>query len=321
MAGNVVKLSDLSPDQVPEELRVEAYFDFKAHPFAHEALFRAEGVQSAYAAILAIGEYAEEWLKETIARKRAEGAGLTVLANAAPGEKARSVGRFEVILEAGAVFAPASIVGSTEADRGSAIYVEAGARVLGGAIYLDGGAVYVGSGTTIEAGVGVKGPTIIGSRCEIRQGAYLRGNCILGDGCTIRGELKNVVMMDKANFPHPSYVGDSLCGYRTHFGNQAATANLGIYEGLRDRDKRRPLVLTVGGVGYDLGSPKMGIVMGDFSQLGCNSVTAPGTFLRPYTLAYALTLLKKGFYGPHEVLKNKPMEHGVIERAPLQPLE
>ena len=318
MAQKVVKLSELPPAEVPEPLRVEAYFDFQAHPFAHEALFHQEGVNSAYAAISAIGGYAKKWLAEKLAARRAAG-DAKVLTDAAGSGKALTAGHFEVILAEGAVFEPAAIFGSAE-GAGKTICVEAGARVLGSTIYLDEGDIYIGPGTTVEAGVGLKGPSIIGKDCEIRQGAYLRGSCVLGDGCTIRGELKNVVMMDKANFPHPSYVGDSLCGYMTHFGNQATTANLGIYEGLRDTDKRKPLILEVDGVGYDLGKPKMGICMGDFSQLGCNSVTDPGTFLRPYTIAYALTRLKKGFYGPREVLKNKPMEHGVIERAALKPL-
>ncbi len=320
MAGEVVKLSDLGADEVPEVLRTEAYFDFEAHPFAHEALFRRDGCQSAFGVIGAIGDYAREWLGQALQAKRGE-SGVTVLTDSAGSGGAQTIGCFDVILGEGAVFEPTSVVGSAEGGERHAICIEAGARVVGGAIYLDEGCVYIGSGTVVEAGVGIKGPTIIGKDCEIRQGAYLRGSCVLGDGCTIRGELKNVVMMDKANFPHPSYVGDSLCGYMTHFGNQATTANLGIYEGVRDKEKRKPLILAVDGVGYNLGSPKMGICMGDFSQLGCNSVTDPGTFLRPYTIAYALTRLSKGFYGPNEVLKNKPMEHGVIERVPLEPLE
>ena len=117
-----------------------------------------------------------------------------------------------------------------------------------------------------------------------------------------------------------SYVGDSLCGYMSHFGNQATAANLGIYEGVRDPDKRQSIVVRVGDKAYDLGKPKMGVCLGDFSQVGCNSVADPGTFLAPYTIVYSLTRITKGFYGPNEVLKNKPMEHGVVERAKLQPL-
>jgi len=321
MAGKVVKLAGLSPGQVPEVLKPEAYFDFTAHPFAHEALFRRPGVNSVYAAILAIGDYAKEWLARAIGRRKAQGSGLRMLTDAAPNDKAQVIGKFQVMLEGDAVFQPATIIGSAAEEGRHAIYVESGASILGSVIYLGEGDIYVGSGTTLEPGVGIKGPTIIGRNCEIRQGAYLRGNCILGDGCIIRGELKNVVLMDKANFPHPSYVGDSLCGYMTHFGNQVTAANLGIYEGIRDPGKRKNLLVTVGDTAYDLGKPKMGVCMGDFSQLGCNSVPDPGTFLRPYTIAYSLTRLNKGFYGPREVLKNKPMEHGVIERAPLKGLE
>jgi hypothetical protein len=126
--------------------------------------------------------------------------------------------------------------------------------------------------------------------------------------------------MNKGNFPHPSYLGDSLAGYMTHFGNQVTAANLGIYNGVREKDKRINLTLTIGGKTYDIGTPKMGVVMGDFCQVGCSSTTDPGTFLRPFTIAYTLTRITKGLYGPNEVLKNKPMEHGVIERAPLDQL-
>ena len=320
MAEEVLSLKDLKLEDVPAQLRPETYFDFQAHPFAHEALFQRPDVNSVYAAILAIGDYTGQWLRDAVERKKAERGDLTVLRGSAPNANCHCLGDFEVVLEEGAFFEPARLIGSTQEGVCHTVYVESGARVVASDLYLDGGGLYVGAGTSLEAGVGIKGPTIIGENCEVRQGAYLRGNCILGSGCTIRGELKNVVLMDVATFPHPSYLGDSLCGYMTHFGNQGTAANLGIYEGVRERDKRQNIKLRVGGKTYDLGSPKMGVCLGDFSQVGCNSVTDPGTFLAPYTIVYALTRVNKGFYGPREVLKNKPMEHGVIERVPLSPL-
>jgi len=320
MAVDVKKLSDLTGDQVPADLRPKTYFDFEAHPFAHQGLFERDDAASVYGAILAIGDYAAGWLQEAIAAARGR-TGATVLTDTTPNPKAQTVGRFEVILGAGAVFEPATVIGSTDPAARHTICLEPGATVIGAVIYLADGDISVASGTVIEPGTGIKGPSIVGRDCEIRQGAYLRGNCVLGDGCIIRGELKNSVMMDLANFPHPSYVGDSLLGYMTHFGNQATAANLGIYEGVREPSKRKSIKLRIGGKTYDLGSPKMGVCMGDFSQVGCNSVTDPGTFLRPYTIAYALSRISKGFYGPNEVLKNKPLEHGVIERVPLEPLD
>jgi hypothetical protein len=64
---------------------------------------------------------------------------------------------------------------------------------------------------------------------------------------------------------------------------------------------------------------KLGIVMGDLSQVGCNSVSDPGTFLGPRTIVYQLSRINKGFYGPDEVLKNKPIEHGIVERSTFKP--
>jgi acetyltransferase-like isoleucine patch superfamily enzyme len=321
MADEVIKLQSLRKEDIPADLRAETYFDFNTHPFEHQRLL--EQTDSVYAAILGIDEYAAKWLADTIAKKRSAARAFD---NKAP-KPAHTIGNFEVLLEDGVVFEPARIIGRVPALRGPSqkddlrysIYVGKDAKVIGTDIYLEKGSIYIGAETTVEPGVGIKGPVIIGKETELRQGAYLRGDCIIGNGCVIRGEIKNCVLMDKANFPHPSYLGDSLCGYMTHFGNQATTANLGIFAGLVEKHKRKPLVIRCNGRAYDIGNPKMGICMGDYSQVGCNCVSDPGTFLKPYTITYPLARISKGFYGPNEILKNKPLEHGVIERSPYKP--
>ena len=317
MSEEILKLMELSKDQVPEELRAGQYFDFEAHPFGHQSLF--EQSSSVCQAIRKIDEYAKKWLAENIEKGKAGEKQARIITGENIAGCTYTQGKFEAIVCEGAEFSPRSVIGA-KGDEPGRIFLGPGAKLIGCDVYVNKGHLYVGAGTSIEAGAGIKGPTIIGTDCEIRQGTYLRGDCILGNGCVIRGEIKNTVLMDKANFPHPSYLGDSVCGYMTHFGNQATTANLGIYEGLRDNDKRLSLKIRLDGKVYDLGTPKMGVCMGDFSQLGCNCATDPGTFLRPYTIAYTLTRITKGFYGPNEILKNKPLEHGVVERVPLRAL-
>lgn len=312
MADDVTKLQDLSKKDVPVDLRAETYFDFGAHPFEHQQLFAQ--TNSVYGAILHIDEYVTKWLVDTIAK---EGRSAKPFKNKTP-KSAHAVGNFQVLVQDGAVFEPARIIGSLNGKQSHTVLVGNGARVIGSDIYLEKGSVHIGAETTVEPGVGIKGPVIIGKKTEMRQGAYLRGDCIIGNGCVIRGEIKNCVLMDKANFPHPSYLGDSLCGYMTHFGNQATSANLGIFAGLVETHQRKPLIIRCGGKAYDLGKPKMGICMGDYSQVGCSSVSDPGTFLKPYTIVYPLTRISKGFYGPKEILKNKPLEHGIVERSPHQ---
>jgi len=303
--AEVVKLKDVSPADVPEVLKPGYYFDFEAHPFAHKALFEMEGVTTVVDAVVKIKDYCADWLEKTIAAKAASAKHL--------GVRGPAIGACSVLAEEGVFFQPAAIV---PGEKSGKIYLEKGARVVGASFYVDSGDVYVGANTVIEPGVGIKGPCIIGPENEIRQGAYFRGNVITGAKGTYRGEIKNACLMDEGNFPHPSYIGDSLCGFKTHFGNQATTANLGIYYHVGGRGN---VVITIDGVKYDLGVYKLGIIMGDLSQVGCNSVSDPGTFLGKRTIVYQLSRLNKGFYGPDEVLKNKPIEHGIVERSPFKP--
>ncbi|MBN1557176.1 MAG: hypothetical protein JW951_03415 [Lentisphaerae bacterium] len=297
---------------VPADLRAETYFDFDAHPFAHRALL--DDTPSVCAAIRGIGAYARSWLERAAAAAGAEARRHT---DTAPGA-GMVRGAFEVILEAGAVFAPALIIGAGSGETRPVLRVGRDARVIGAVLGLEAGGISIGAGSTIEAGAGLHGPVIIGCGTSVRQGAYLRENVILGNGVTVRGEIKNSVMMDGAAFPHPSYVGDSLCGYRSHFGNQATTANIGLFAGLFPREQRPTLHVACGGRTYDLGGAKMGVCLGDYCQVGCNSVTDPGTFLKPRTLVYPLCRVPKGFYGPDEILKYKPLAQGVIRRTPFR---
>jgi len=317
--NNPIKLTDLAPGDVPAELRVESYFDFKAHPFAHQALF--EGKKSIIDVLgKDIGKYAKSWLAEKISKAKGQSGIKTLVNDSNHGLK---TGNFEIIIEDSAVFEPAFVRGVRDGSKTNTLYIAKGASVEGTNIFLDEGDIYIGPRTVVEPGTGMKGPTIVDEGNEIRFGAYIRGNVILGkggDGCAFRGELKNVVMMEGANFPHPSYLGDSICGYNTHFGNQVTAANLGIFQGLRERSKRTSIVVVINGKYYDLGIVKMGVILGDNSQIGCSSVLAPGTLIGPNSVAYGLTSFDRGVYGASTLFKNKAMSNGIIEISKVKPM-
>ncbi len=225
--AEIINLKNLSKSEVPERLKVEFYFDFSKYPFRHQDLFTAPEINSVIAVLDAIHPYACRWIEKAISQKADSD---SVKISGPQDFRGKCIGDFTVYVEEGAVFEPAFIKGSTKEKR--TLFIGKGTVLVGSGIFLDEGDIYIGENNSVEPGVGIKGPTIIGNRNEIRQGTYLRGDVIIGDGGTFRGEIKNGVMMDKANFPHPSYVGDSICGYATHFGNQATTANLGIYAGI-----------------------------------------------------------------------------------------
>jgi acetyltransferase-like isoleucine patch superfamily enzyme len=316
--NNPIKLAELAAADVPAALKVEAYFDFNKHPFEHQSLFA--GKKSVIDVLgKDIGSYAKKWLSEKIAAGKQSGV-KTLINDAKSGQK---IGNFQVMLEEGAVYEPVFVRGVADASKAFTLYVAKDANVGGATIFLDEGDIFIGPKTMVEPGAGLKGPLIVGEGNEIRFGAYFRGNVIIGkggDGCAFRGELKNTVMMEGANFPHPSYLGDSICGYNTHFGNQVTAANLGIFQGLRERSKRTNVLVTIDGKFYDLGIIKMGVILGDNSQIGCSSVLAPGTLIGPNCVSYALTCFDRGVYAPSTLFKNKAIEKGIIEVVPVRPL-
>ena len=315
--ADVIKLSELSADQVPDKLKVDYYFNFAAHPFAHSSLITE--AKSVIDVLGKIGGYAKSWLAAK-ADEMSKSASVTVLTEKDfPG---RGTGCFRALVDEGAQFDPLYYVGSPAGEDPGTICLDKGAKWIGAIPYPNEGDIYVGTDALVEPGVGVKGPTIIMEGNEIRQGTYLRGNVILGSnsgGTAFRGELKNVVMMNDANFPHPSYLGDSICGFSTHFGNQVTAANLGIFQGLRERAKRTNVVIAVDGQRYDLGLVKMGVVMGDFTQIGCSSVVAPGTLIGPNCVAYGLCNIDRGLYDAGTLFKNKAIGAKVIEVASVDP--
>ncbi len=315
--ADVIKLSELAADQVPEKLRPDYYFDFTAHPFAHATLV-AEA-KSVIDVLGKIGGYAKSWLARKAEEMRALPGVRELTEKDFPG---RGTGHFRALVAEGAVLDPVYFVGSPSADSPGTVCIDQGAKLLGAAVYPGEGDIYIGPDALVEPGVGIKGPTIVMEANEIRQGAYFRGNVILGSnsgGTAFRGELKNVVMMNDANFPHPSYLGDSICGFATHFGNQVTAANLGIFQGLRERAKRTNVVISVDGVRYDLGLVKMGVVLGDLSQIGCSSVIAPGTLIGPNCVAYGLCNVDRGLYDAGTLFKNKAIGAKVIELASVDP--
>ncbi|MFW6006093.1 MAG: UDP-N-acetylglucosamine diphosphorylase [Candidatus Bipolaricaulota bacterium] len=158
--------------------------------------------------------------------------------------------------------------------------------------------VEIGEGTVVEAGATVKGPTIIGKNCEVRSGAYVRSNVAVGDGVTIghSSEVKRSVVHDEAEIPHFSYVGDSVIGWRGHLGAGVKVSNLKV--------NREPVVVHLSDRDVQTGLRKFGCLLGDESEIGCNSVLNPGTLVGKGTLATSNISLS-GYYPPNSFVKLK----------------
>ena len=166
--------------------------------------------------------------------------------------------------------------------------------------------VFIGAGTVIEPGVVIKSPTIIGENCEIRAGAYLRGNVLVGNRAIVghATELKTCLLFDEAEVPHFCYVGDSILGWKSHLGAGVKISNLKV--------NHTPVTVKVENKRYETGLLKLGAIVGDEVEIGCNCVLNPGTVIGKRTLTYANCSLS-GYYPPDSIVKLR-QSYEVVDR-------
>lgn len=151
------------------------------------------------------------------------------------------------------------------------------ARKLPPGVHLEG-AVWLHSTVRLPAYATLIGPAWIGAGTDIRPGAFIRGNVIVGERCVLGNacEFKNALLMDEAQVPHFSYVGDSVLGNRAHLGAGVVCSNL--------RLDQQPVTVRAADQTHDTGLRKLGAIVGDGAEVGCNAVLNPGTVLGPRAL-------------------------------------
>ena len=164
--------------------------------------------------------------------------------------------------------------------------------------------IWVGSNVEIDKLSTITAPCIIDNDTIVRPGAYIRGNVIIGKNCVIGNstEIKNAIIFDKCQLPHYNYVGDSVLGYHVHLGAGVILSNLkndGTNVDIRYMDKK-----------ISTGMRKMGSVIGDNTEIGCNSVLYPGTIVGKNTNIYPLTRVR-GIVNSNSILKD---ENVLIEK-------
>ena len=129
-------------------------------------------------------------------------------------------------------------------------------------------------------------PCIIGAKTEVRHGAFVRGSALVGEGCVVGNsvELKNVILFDGVQVPHYNYVGDSILGYKSHMGAGSITSNV--------KSDKTLVVVRSADEAIETGLKKMGAMLGDLVEVGCNSVLNPGTVIGRESNIYPLSCVR-----------------------------
>lgn len=168
--------------------------------------------------------------------------------------------------------------------------------------------IWVAKSANIAPSASLHGPLIIDEDAEIRHCAFIRGSAIVGKGSVVGNstELKNVILFNCVQVPHYNYVGDSILGYKSHMGAGSITSNV-------KSDKTLVVVKDC----YDTkeqietGLKKFGAMLGDFVEVGCNSVLNPGTVIGRNSNIYPLSRVR-GVVMSNSIYKD--MENIVIKK-------
>ena len=157
--------------------------------------------------------------------------------------------------------------------------------------------VWIAKSAKIAPSADITGPTIIGENTEIRPSAFIRGSALIGNGCVIghSTEVKNAIIFDSVQIPHYNYVGDSILGYRSHLGAGAVTSNV--------KSDKTLVTVKVNGEKIPTGLKKFGAMVGDYVEIGCNTVLCPGTVIGRNSNVYPLSRVR-GFVPENSIFKN-----------------
>ncbi len=164
--------------------------------------------------------------------------------------------------------------------------------------------VWVAKSATVFPSAYIAPPCIIGENTEVRHCAFIRGSVLVGDNCVVGNstEVKNAIIFDNVDVPHYNYVGDSVLGFKSHLGAGAVTSNI--------KSDRTPVTVKTDDGRVETGLIKFGAMVGDHTEVGCNSVLCPGTVLGKNCTVYPLSRVR-GYVKENRIFKG---EGNVVEK-------
>ena len=157
--------------------------------------------------------------------------------------------------------------------------------------------IWIAKSATVAPTAYIGGPCIIDENAEIRHCAFIRGSAIVGKGTVVGNstELKNAVLFDSVQVPHFNYVGDSILGYKSHIGAGGVTSNV--------KSDKTLVSVNADGEKIETGLKKFGAMLGDYVEVGCNSVLNPGTIIGRHSNVYPTSCVR-GFVPESSIWKN-----------------
>ncbi len=158
--------------------------------------------------------------------------------------------------------------------------------------------VWIAKSAKVYPSAYIAAPCIIDEDSEIRHSAFIRGGVIVGKNCVVGNstEMKNSIIFDNVQIPHFNYVGDSILGFKSHLGAGAVTSNV--------KSDKTLVTIKNGNEKIETGLKKFGAMVGDFTEVGCNSVLCPGTVIGKNCTVYPLSRVR-GYLKENSIFKSQ----------------
>lgn len=169
--------------------------------------------------------------------------------------------------------------------------------------------IWVAKSANVAPTAYLHGPLIICENAEVRHCAFIRGCAIVGANAVVGNstELKGSILFDNVQAPHYNYVGDSILGYKSHMGAGSITSNL--------KSDKTIVKIALNGEKVDTGRKKLGAILGDMVEVGCNSVLNPGTIVGSNTNIYPLSMVR-GYIPQNSIYKSSDKICKKLDIAP-----
>lgn len=153
------------------------------------------------------------------------------------------------------------------------IVLEEGVSIRPGAILnASDGPIVIDRRASIAEQAVVRGPCYVGPRCQIKVGANIHTSAF-GTYCKVGGEVHDSILHAFSNKAHAGFLGHSYIGQWCNLGADTNTSNLkNDYGEVRLYD---PAAEASAGSGRQF----MGLVMGDHSKCGINTMFNTGTVI------------------------------------------
>ncbi len=158
--------------------------------------------------------------------------------------------------------------------------------------------IWIAKSAKVAPSASLTGPLIVCENAEVRHCAFIRGSAIIGKNAVVGNstELKNSLLFDNVQTPHYNYIGDSILGYKAHTGAGSITSNL--------KSDKSLVTISINGEKVATGRKKLGAILGDNVEVGCNSVLNPGTVVGRGSNVYPLSMVR-GYVPQNSIYKHK----------------